>query len=70
MDFGPDRKRRWKDIWGAGQGIGAVEAVLPAASLVARLRAEYQAARARLGVRSPLTNSAWEAVAAVAAAAG
>ncbi len=68
MDFGSgERKRRWKDIWGAGQGIGAVQAVVPAAELVARLRREYHAARARLGLRSPLMNPAWEAMEAAAA---
>ncbi len=50
MDFGPDRKRAWKDIWGSGQGIGAVGAVVPAAALVARLAQEYAAARVRLAV--------------------
>ena len=43
MDFGSGRKA-WKDIWGCGQGIGAVHGVVPAAELVARLRAEYDAA--------------------------
>jgi nitronate monooxygenase len=38
----------WRDIWSAGQGIGAVKAVLPVAKLVERLAAEYQAALARL----------------------
>ena len=38
----------WKDIWGCGQGIAAVDAVLPAAELVARLQRQYQAARQRL----------------------
>ena len=61
MSFGTDRsKRRWKDIWGSGQGIGAVTEVLPAAALIARLRREYAAARTRLGARSPLVNPAWE----------
>ena len=50
MNFAPDRKRAWKDIWGAGQGIGAVKSVLPAADLIARLGREYHAARARLGL--------------------
>ncbi|WP_299841756.1 nitronate monooxygenase family protein [uncultured Jannaschia sp.] len=52
MDFGSgaSKAKAWKDIWGAGQGIGAVEAVVPAADLIARLAAEYEAARARLGV--------------------
>ena len=40
--------KAWKDIWGCGQGIGAVQQVQPAAELVARLRREYQAARERL----------------------
>ena len=40
MNFGGDgAKKAWKDIWGCGQGIGAVKAVVPAAELVARLRA-------------------------------
>ena len=41
-------KKAWKDIWGCGQGIGAVDKVVPARELVARLAREYQAARARL----------------------
>ncbi len=49
MDFGGgSAKKAWKDIWGCGQGIGAVKAVVPTAELVARLRREYAAARARL----------------------
>jgi nitronate monooxygenase len=51
MNFGGDAKKAWKDIWGCGQGIGAVEAVVPAAQMVGRLRQEYEAARARLGLR-------------------
>ena len=49
MDFGNARKA-WKDIWGCGQGIGAVKAVVPVRDLVARLRAEYADARQRVGV--------------------
>ncbi len=45
MNFGSGRTKAWKDIWGSGQGIGAVEAVLPAAALVARLAREYDIAR-------------------------
>ncbi|MBV7428987.1 MULTISPECIES: nitronate monooxygenase family protein [unclassified Acidovorax] len=48
MNFGGDAKKAWKDIWGCGQGIGAINAVTSTAELVARLRAEYEAARARL----------------------
>ncbi len=48
MNFSSDKPKAWKDIWGSGQGIGAVDAVVPAATLVARLVREYAAARARL----------------------
>ncbi len=48
MNFGGSAAKAWKDIWGCGQGIGAIDAVMPAAELVARLRREYEAARARL----------------------
>jgi nitronate monooxygenase len=49
MNFGSgtDTKKAWKDIWGCGQGIGAVSDVLPTAALVARLADEYEAAVAR-----------------------
>ena len=40
--------KAWKDIWGCGQGIGAVNQVQPAADLVKQLQREYLAARARL----------------------
>ncbi len=40
--------KAWKDIWGCGQGIGAVKAIGPVADLVARLDREYQAAHARI----------------------
>ena len=48
MNFGGDAKKAWKDIWGCGQGIGAVKQVLPTAALVQRLAAEYAQAQARL----------------------
>ncbi len=48
MNFGSGTSKAWKDIWGCGQGIGAVNAVVPAAELVARLKREYAEARARL----------------------
>jgi nitronate monooxygenase len=40
--------KAWREIWGSGQGIGAVEAVVPARELVARLTREYAAAKARV----------------------
>jgi nitronate monooxygenase len=50
MNFGggESAKKAWKDIWGCGQGIGAVTAVLPAAAVVDRLSREYGRARSRL----------------------
>jgi nitronate monooxygenase len=48
MNFGGDAKKAWKDIWGCGQGISAVKAVLPTADLVARLQSEYETAREKL----------------------
>ena len=59
MDFGSGRTKKWKDIWGSGQGIGAVKRVLPVAALVDRLAGEYDQARARLGGHSALVNPAW-----------
>jgi nitronate monooxygenase len=51
MDFGTGdgaKAKAWRDIWGSGQGIGAIDCVLPAADYVARLIEEYAAARAEL----------------------
>ncbi|MDP1648248.1 MAG: nitronate monooxygenase family protein [Rubrivivax sp.] len=50
MDFGGGEgsKKAWKDIWGCGQGIGAVKSVVPVAERVAQLRAEMSAACRRL----------------------
>ena len=49
MTFGSDHEAKhakaWKDIWGSGQGIGAIKQVVPAAELVARLKVEYAEAR-------------------------
>jgi nitronate monooxygenase len=50
MNFGGDAKKAWKDIWGCGQGIGAIDKVVPTRDLVARLKREYQAARDRLSL--------------------
>lgn len=49
MSFGSARDAKaWKDIWGAGQGVGTIDAVLPAAEIVRGLRAEYHAAQQTL----------------------
>ncbi|AUX75082.1 NAD(P)H-dependent flavin oxidoreductase [Sinorhizobium fredii] len=54
MDFGKatDGAKAWKDIWGCGQGIGAIHGISRVAELVDRLEREYAAARARLGLAS------------------
>ena len=53
MNFGSDRPAKaWKDIWGAGQGVGNIDDVPPVAELISRLRSEYEAARARLQLAS------------------
>jgi nitronate monooxygenase len=50
MNFGSgsSKPKAWKEIWGAGQGIGAVKEIGGAADLVDRIEAEYRAAGARL----------------------
>ena len=40
--------KAWKDIWGSGQGIGAIDKVRPAAELVDMLAAQYAEAKARI----------------------
>ena len=50
MNFGGDKPKAWKDIWGSGQGIGAIDQVQPTAALVAQFAKEYGAAQARLAV--------------------
>lgn len=48
MNFGSGRTKAWKDIWGAGQGVGNIDDVPRVRELVERLRREYLAARDRL----------------------
>ncbi len=51
MNFGSggsSAAKAWKDIWGSGQGIGAVDAIVPAADLIARLARDYAEAKAAL----------------------
>jgi nitronate monooxygenase len=57
MDFGSDegnesgaKAKAWRDIWGSGQGIGAVDRVEPVEERVERLARDYAAARARIGL--------------------
>ena len=49
MSFaGGESRKAWKDIWGSGQGIGAVKDIVPARELIARLKREYAAAKQAL----------------------
>ncbi|MGX6570728.1 2-nitropropane dioxygenase [Cupriavidus necator] len=48
LSGGASKVKAWKDIWGAGQGVGLMDEIQPAAQIVAQLRAEYHAARHRL----------------------
>ncbi|MAV47267.1 MAG: nitronate monooxygenase [Alphaproteobacteria bacterium TMED89] len=51
MNFGSGgntKAKAWKDIWGAGQGVGNISNAGPVASVIDEMKAEYQAAKARL----------------------
>ncbi len=48
MDFGSAQVKAWRDVWGAGQGVGSIDDAPPTADLVARLAREYAEAKARL----------------------
>ncbi|MDP6645113.1 MAG: nitronate monooxygenase family protein [Rhodospirillales bacterium] len=55
IDFGTDLnpdKHAWKDIWSAGHGVSDINEVLPAAELIARMKAEYQEAVKRVTARA------------------
>ena len=53
MDFAKSEEaaaKAWKDIWGAGQGVGNIDDIGTARDIVLRMEREYQEARARIGV--------------------
>jgi nitronate monooxygenase len=50
MSFGGDKAKAWKDVWGAGQGVGLMDDVPTVAELVERLKREYREAKARLAI--------------------
>ncbi len=67
MNFGSggnQKAKAWKDIWGCGQGIGAVKSIPSAGELVDRLAAEYEEAKAALARKTALTRGAVLAMAA------
>jgi len=53
MNF--SQAKAWKDIWGAGQGVGKVDEIVPAAQLIARLQREYDDAKRALCGPNPHT---------------
>lgn len=58
MNFGSGgntEAKAWKDIWGCGQGIGAVKDIPTAGELVARLRSEYEQAKRELAAKTAFT---------------
>ncbi len=58
MNFGSGgntKAKAWKDIWGCGQGIGALHDIPSAGDLVDRLAAEYETAKAELAAKTALT---------------
>lgn len=59
MSFGSggnQEAKAWRDIWGSGQGIGAIKEVLPAAELIAKFAHEYEQAKAELAAKTALTS--------------
>ena len=67
MNFGSGgntEAKAWRDIWGCGQGIGAVKSAPSAAELIARLSQEYEDAKAALAAKTALTAGAKMALAA------
>lgn len=54
MNFGSgsSKAKAWRDIWGAGQGVGLMHDVPSVAEVVARLKTEYDAAKQRLRIAS------------------
>ncbi|HYD44905.1 MAG TPA: nitronate monooxygenase family protein [Phenylobacterium sp.] len=58
MNFGSggnQKAKAWKDIWGCGQGIGAIKSVPTAAEFIARLADEYEAAKTELAEKTSFT---------------
>ena len=61
MNFGSggnSEVKAWKDIWGSGQGVGAIKSVGKVEDLVAKLEAQYHAAKAELIAKTDYTS--WE----------
>ena len=58
MNFGSggnQEAKAWRDIWGCGQGIGALTHIPTAGELIARLAAEYEQAKSELAAKTSFT---------------
>ena len=58
MNFGSGgntEAKAWKDIWGSGQGIGAVDAIDSVAERVEKLETEYNQARHELAAKARMS---------------
>jgi nitronate monooxygenase len=67
MNFGSggnQEAKAWRDIWGCGQGIGAVKNLPTVAEFVGRLASEYETAKSALAVKTSFTRGAALAMAA------
>jgi nitronate monooxygenase len=67
MNFGSggnQEAKAWRDIWGCGQGIGAVKSRQSVAEFVAKLTEEYEAAQRDLAAKVALTTRPKAAIAA------
>jgi nitronate monooxygenase len=59
MNFGSggnQEAKAWRDIWGSGQGVGAIDAVLTAGELIAKFAEQYEDAKAELAAKTALTS--------------
>jgi nitronate monooxygenase len=59
MNFGSGGNqdaKAWRDIWGSGQGVGAIDTVLSAGELVAKFAEQYEDAKAELAAKTGLTS--------------
>ncbi|WP_442947225.1 NAD(P)H-dependent flavin oxidoreductase [Noviherbaspirillum sp.] len=50
FETGHNKPKTWKEIWGAGQGVGNIDAVEPAADVIARMKEEYEETKQRMSV--------------------
>ena len=52
LNFGGSNIKAWRDVWGAGQGVGLIEEIKPAKTVIEQMIAEFAAAKSRLNLAS------------------